>query len=1165
MMSGRVWRLGFWTLLVFPGLLAGGSPRAEAATYNPETGDFRFTYTFANLPGVFGSTVGQVQRPTAEQQQVVRRLLGQVSQVLEQITDGRARIGRLDYVDNIRDADLVISLTGRPQSPGWAHKRAFDSPVGQIALYYQTLEPFVTQDVVFTVVHELCHYIFGLDDMYDRSMYPRGVPARPGPGSLMDNYFASARGYMGRMDNAEEWREAISPASRARSQGKSSQEIIEEFFATRGGPPRARGGGITTAEQAKATVVASAVAKTQEDLRREAEQGGLARARVFSGYRARTLARENLQRIIEQLNRCRAGQVVFCRDQLGRTIDLVGRVAGAVDLGRPETLSESVYEAIRERARTLGAEAASEPSAIRRQSTIRRGLQDFLRALINQGLVDHREFGRAPQRELIQQLVNQESLGAQERALTRLVGVTDLTSQLQLGIADDLIRVLDALDEPGIAERLDALRRIQEQLSEFGIPGRNFEQFGTRRSRFINPDPIDSRFDHVITQAGVFPYATIRDRGFEDFARLIESRRGRIELVIPAFQEIGGAAAPRLARIDRPGMAGDLDRFRREQRQVGLQTFLNEVISQLDRNRLENITVLVPPGGLPRSLGDRLRFLQADLRPGTDVRLDIVMVGPEGIEEELRSLAVSTGGAVLTVADIDEIGAIAQFLRNEQTQGSWVIIPQQGTISGRADDPEMDDLVKLAEALREETAAIRKIPGVGRLPDHFTRMFDLIDQNLQAIAGKNLEETRHLNFELLQRIGIVKDEFATILEQPEDLAPRPEPVAAEAEDPGPALPEPPDDEAGPGEPPAGRCPQQDREQVAGLIRQYERALEVALLKSGDDLPIYARINRREQEELRRRLEAQALAAPAGLNRPDLGPNRVRLARFWAEGEAEFELVVGLSRPLPAIPDRDRGELVPCPRPDLRLDDDLGAESIESAKVVFDADNSTETLLVYRVRYSEGVPGSGLRQGWYNPVLDLDPAAMQQIRDNRQEINFTFSIASRRPNIQLIAELVQELGPGQWRRGTLLRQEGPAIVRVQVAGPSPVREARMTAFVQRISRGACPIDTFAVPLLDDGEGQDDQADDGIYTAVIPLDGIEDDRPTEFRVFIQAETVDQGRYIALDTPANDEQQRESLEATAARGNSTRAVREATEQAEGRALRFQRATKLHFLVRP
>ena len=118
--------------------------------------------------------------------------------------------------------------------------------------------------------------------------------------------------------------------------------------------------------------------------------------------------------------------------------------------------------------------------------------------------------------------------------------------------------------------------------------------------------------------------------------------------------------------------------------------------------------MLVPPGGLPPNVSQSLDVLRAKLPPGSDVRLDIVLVGPTDIPESLRDMAIRSRGSILTINDIDEIGAIAQRLKNEQTSGSWLVIPQQGTIPRKRPFPmpiELLDLIKDVQALENLPAA----------------------------------------------------------------------------------------------------------------------------------------------------------------------------------------------------------------------------------------------------------------------------------------------------------------------------------------------------------------------------------------------------------------------------------------------------------------------------
>ena len=221
----------FLKLLAIGVWLVGGllfrAAHAGPATYDKQTKSFRLTYTFANLAGagIGDQVVGAAYKPTAEEEQLVNALVAQVSDVIFKATEGRGKIGRFDFVDDIKNADLVVSKTGKPASSGWATRGAIDNQPGYIVLYYQTLLPFIKQDVVYTGAHELSHYVFGLIDEYT---LPGGCPARGGPGCLMDNYFSSVRGYMGRFCNSPD------PHNATQAQQLSCQQIVDKFFSDRG-------------------------------------------------------------------------------------------------------------------------------------------------------------------------------------------------------------------------------------------------------------------------------------------------------------------------------------------------------------------------------------------------------------------------------------------------------------------------------------------------------------------------------------------------------------------------------------------------------------------------------------------------------------------------------------------------------------------------------------------------------------------------------------------------------------------------------------------------------------------------------------------------------------------------------------------------------------------
>jgi len=115
------------------------------------------------------------------------------------------------------------------------------------------------------------------------------------------------------------------------------------------------------------------------------------------------------------------------------------------------------------------------------------------------------------------------------------------------------------------------------------------------------------------------------------------------------------------------------------------------LINEVRRNRVENIVFLAPPGGIPQDMAVQFENLRRQLIIKGDVRLDIVLVGAATVPHELRDISIGTGGSVVTVTDVDEIGAVAQRIKNDQTTGCWVVLPHQDTIVGRYKSPQAHD------------------------------------------------------------------------------------------------------------------------------------------------------------------------------------------------------------------------------------------------------------------------------------------------------------------------------------------------------------------------------------------------------------------------------------------------------------------------------------------
>ena len=1226
------------------GGLFSAPAQAGPATYDKETKSFRLTYTFANLAGagIGDQVVGAAYKPTAEEEQLVNALVAQVSDVIFKATEGRGKIGRFDFVDDIKNADLVVSKTGKPASSGWATRSAIDNQPGYIVLYYQTLLPFIKQDVVYTGAHELSHYVFGLIDEYTPNLQG-GCPARGGPGCLMDNYFSSVRGYMGRFCNSSD------PHNASPAQQLSCQQIVDKFFSDRGveKDTSALGAAATDPrDNLVETAIGKVKAKRLEDLAKKKPGASSGTGNL------RTFAKKFFTGLIDDFNRNNDNKTIFTPDQINKAIDLIVRAGSVVSAAKPQGLTDTIFNRIKAQAEKLGKEVEHEKTESSRASKIRSQLTSFISGLVKSNVVKADDFPKDQQKELVDRLTQQAARSTQDKALDRLLGISDVNVQLNRDVASNIVDILDELGAPGIAARRAVLRQFDEDLKRFSIPGRTSATFGRRRTRFINPDPLDTdRFGYVLTQGGVLPYVLVRDRGFEDFSRLIN--RERIELVEPRFQtDLLSGAQPLNVRIERPFEGAQLaneERIRAE-RNTSFQALLNDLFDQLQRDRLENIAVLVPPGGLPQGLEQSLNVLRAKLTQGADVRLDVVLVGPIEIPPSLRDLSTRSRGSVLTVTDLDEVGAIAQRLKNEQTSGSWLIIPQPGTIPQLltpapgplsdliskaqtrskaltqplqtasdsltgilTDDQRKEGDPKRVTLTQTERESVQKASSVvTQIQSLLSKLEDCVNKDhgkpssvvtqIQSLLskledcvnkdhGKRADTVPNVNVKLLTedvvqlklQVASAKSLIASARRLPptNSATKRLFPLIDALE--------------------ADKAMGREADKATGrgllggkgllgldiLARDYEKILEAALEDSQDSVPIYQRIDRSELEKFRRQAEAQNNPRkPNPIDaRTDDGPSstRIRLARFYVERDAvgpdaDLELIIGLSRPLPRV-DKSKNlpqlELLDISKnpPQLELCDDGGAvvettgpKPDSGFNLQFNSSVSTNLLLVYRVQAPRGLPEQG-----YTPFLLLGKDTADALKEN--PLNFTFSVGSTRRNVQLLAQLVHDLTDNN-TRGTLRSTDRAAVVEVHVSAGSAVLNAKVVGFCQRILPGYEPIATEKVEFKDEGqivrtalgdqkEIRDKTAGDGIYTASIPINGVT--KGTEFRVFIQADTTDgQAHYIPLDDPNRGKPEKNNPSIRDDQVLAEKAQKSQAE-AEGAVFKFQRSTSVHFRVEP
>jgi hypothetical protein len=1176
------------------------------------------------------SVVGATDvKQTPAQEDTVRGLVRLVSDVIYQITEGRARIGSLDYVDDIKDTDLIISMTGNPSSPGWSTMKGSDGQPGQMVLYYQSLATTTQQDIVFTATHETCHYLFGLADEYNYGNFPNGCPPRPGPGCLMDNYRPGMRGFMGKLCDGEH--------NSQNTQRKSCKALVDDYFSAHGVTETDKDPNVTPfVPDPRPTVISAAINQTRAVAATKAQsrRSGSLGSSVAAGLKS--IAGKTLKTLIDEYNRNNSHKLIFTAQQLKVATDLISKAGALLPTERPAGLSPENYASLKAEAQRLGnsPEIKGKKTDTSRFTAIRNGLRAYMRQLIK---TDGGAAGvdATEQTALIERLARDEARSPADKRLDRLVAVTDIQAELSLVAAENIIRVLDEMDAPGIPRQLEILGGFRKRFDELSIPGRTSAGFGLRRTRFITPFP-SPEYEIVLTQAGVVSYPSISARGFQDFSRLID--RARIELVTPTFS---ADAMPLDPRIDRPYEAipvADLQALR-QRSNINLQSLLNDLLNQLQRNRLENIGVLVPPGGLPPELSGMLQVFQTKLRDDFDVRLDVATVGVGQVPDTLRHLSVVSHGSMLTVTDLDEVGAIAQRLKNEQTSGSWVTVPQPSTLPQR-DLPRLPGQVVFSTyraALKsdpEQAAFFKGLLGAGsvderlqnfltsgsHIPDPVRQKVDaartsirILDQSLKdlqviafgtatddyhgqplgAALGDDSDVSRRRVTNLfLRKIYEAKVQITDLKKVMDEVRSAQASLAAGLD----ATVKQAVEVFGP-----------DLARLDALIRRYERLLEAAVEASRGQVYIYQRVDRVALDRMRVALEQSDMVQgtrpnAARINTNDRTLSRIDLSRFYAEKivnrqeDADLELVVGLSRPLPRLWDEQQQKAVSAPSPTLELYSGPGLA--RTLKV--DPARSSPTLLVYRVDTAFPLP-----EGWYDPMLNVDtrvlrrlswvkpmggkpvtadkdvdnPAAAPADPTDWDEINFTFSVGSNRRNVQLITGLVQ--APGTLTRGTLSQAEGYATVQVQVSAGSSVLDARVRGFYQMITtKSTGPIAIKAVEFADNGQDGDTTADDGIYTGKIDIHEVNEE--TEFRVFVLADTTNgKAHYIALDNPNRDDQVPDPVDLAALPTpkrpkDKEAAAREAFDQrkiqsdrdtklAEGPAIKFQRATTVHFRVKP
>ena len=599
--------------------------------------------------------------------------------------------------------------------------------------------------------------------------------------------------------------------------------------------------------------------------------------------------------------------------------------------------------------------------------------------------------------------------------------------------------------------------------------------------------------------------------GVLQFKRL--SDRGKVQIYLPlratgADIEVGlnPAGEDEILNISKFNQS-EKSLVSRKERVV--QVF-RELSKAIDDKKLENITLLVPPGGLDPSVEDEAKKLSAKVSERTDIRFDIGLVGTATIPPLLRDLSHLTTGSVLTITDIDEVGAVAQRLAYEQTQGNWVIIPEQG----RIDIPASKEYAAVAKATHDKKAfdkaleEAKKKGDAGAIKDAQAKVDHAGD--LLKKAKKDYEEAYDQAGDLLKKAKKdyeeAYDQAAKPIDQDEDMPRKPAQTLYE---------------------------RLEGTRVRHVpLRFTDRYRRLLALK-----PIY--VDGKSQYDL-------ILGLSQALRNIDLGDTSLENLR--ALPRLGFKIGAFANEQGRRDIEAYQGQLLEALEEDLYLETGL----------------STDSILVYRL---PALVNRGLAEGWYTPVLKLSDAHLaDKSKGDTEEaftfhdfhdnfIHYTFSVGTLSPDNQVLASLIQDAPQGKEAtsyRGTLNGDADFAVVQAAVCAGLPIKGVDVTGYVQRLEEGSTsPIRTTPVAFLDDGVKPDLKAGDGIYTATIGL-ARDPKRGGEYRVFVVAKAVSDPRFV--DTGESIQMLDEEEESVN------------PDQSQNlRAPRFERATSVQFRVMP
>jgi hypothetical protein len=704
--------------LVALAALAGGH-RAVAGpgSYDPATRSFNLTYTYAVVPsaGMMPDQLdqlGQVRPVSQDQDAKVRGYFAAVSDKLWQATNQRGKIGRFTCVDNVKQADVIVSPTGRIGRGGFATPGGFEDRQGHLVVSYEDLTQSGRDiDAQLTVFHELCHYLFALPDEYRDGERVGMCPLQngSGPGCLMDNYWFDGprHGWYGRFCHDDH--NARAPLPQTIISGQSAQQpcqqLIDLFFqshlkgeAAANPPPDTGGEGAGTSgaggdrptpDEPFTGIFESLVDATGSFLRSLIQDARDAGKTAPSAGSLRSRADKFLRSQVA-FGRQTARLTLPTPDQIKRGIEMAVQSALSTRLSAPDRFTGPFVAQLVEKAREIAAKELGKPGGAalaasplssgaaartRAMAALQRRIETELLPFARQALgladrdlpSDQRAFS-LDERAFIKQVAGDAASqsGAEDNSP---LGQYFAAAKIHIRISEMIARMsLDTRDELGVPGT-DILRTIlsdyeRQMLKQYALPGSPYRGFGLRRTVIFAPMPVDPGRDRVPLQASPsYDYSSIRKVAIAAVSSLITRER---TIIVP--DDMTPAIPFDVRNLEAT------DRMRLVRQEI---TFLTD---QVRRNRFDNIIAIMPPGGLPEDLGDELESLRKRMALSPDVRLDIVSVDTGNVPQRLIDLCARSRGSWVFAFDLDSLGAVGQRLRGEGLSGSWVIVPEQGRL-----------------------------------------------------------------------------------------------------------------------------------------------------------------------------------------------------------------------------------------------------------------------------------------------------------------------------------------------------------------------------------------------------------------------------------------------------------------------------------------------------